>query len=157
MHVVVPLTPQPIPNVMGEGTWHWIYSTKASITFKLGEDASYLYSKCPYAIGDFFDAQHIVTNISALRSDGITWVWEISLRAAEGDELEAYWQRSPVHTPPSAIVCELCQSTDRVRMVPARTAYADRPNDPLLLCGDCCNDYQEHWDEMWGHYYSTLL
>lgn len=157
MQAVVPLVPQPIPNVMGEGTWHWIYSTKAAITFKPGEDASYLYSKCPYAIGDFFDAQHVVTNISALRSDDTTWVWEISLRVAEGDELEAYWQRSPVHTPPSAILCEDCGSTNLVRLVPAQTAYSDRPNDPLLLCDVCCDDYQSYWKERWDEYYSGLL
>jgi len=153
----VPFIPQPIPNVMGEGTWHWIYSTQFSLTFKDGSDA-YLMTRCPHPVGSFFDKDRIVVSVTAERLLSQGWNWVYRLRPAVGDELEAYWVPEPKYPPPpTELVCELCRSIDRIRQVPARTAYSDRPNDPLILCADCCDDYQSYWDEMWNMYYSGIL
>lgn len=55
-------------------------------------------------------------------------------------------------------VCEGCKQTTKVRVGPVRTAYDDdTQNTAPVLCSDCMDEYNQHWDAMWEEYYSGLL
>lgn len=55
-------------------------------------------------------------------------------------------------------VCEHCKEEKEVRVGPVRTAYADdKQNVAPVLCAECMEAYNQHWDEMWEEYYGGLL
>ena len=60
--------------------------------------------------------------------------------------------------------CECCKRTveDDQDLTPSMTCYAwdgkgEDPNRPFLLCEECAEEHVEHWSNMWGEYYASII
>ena len=57
--------------------------------------------------------------------------------------------------------CESCGSSPAAK-IQSKTSYpwdgkSEDPNRDRVFCESCAREYEEHWDNMWAEYYSSMI